>query len=162
MNFLYRKTIIFSILLTALIGISSITPSSTHAETATTASQSSIARHDCGERINPYEGLGAPLSIYLCDGDIVVYAIGPNSVGRYLFTIRESEIESLGIPTDENVLLHEDINPYGGFVIFVSRLTTGEFQLNTFKDARYNPPNDIEPYIVVWRTGIEDSYTLKH
>ena len=88
--------------------------------------------------------------------------ITPASEGEYLFTITAEAIEEAGLPVDgDTIVLWEDVNPYGDFDITVSRLSTGEFRLDTRKDAAFNPPDDTEPYIVVWMTNRSDAYTLK-
>ncbi|NDJ76394.1 MAG: hypothetical protein GYB65_09050 [Chloroflexi bacterium] len=114
-------------------------------------------------RINPFGGLGAPVAIYY-DGNITLYVITPDSVGEYLFFVPAEDIEAAGIPAEgeDPIILWEDVNPYGGFDITISRLPTGEFRMDTRKDAAFNPPDDTEPYIVVWMTNRSDAYTLKH
>jgi len=120
------------------------------------------AAQDGDGRVNPFGGLGAPVAIYFEDGTITVWVITPQSEGEYLFTISAEAIEEAGVPEDGMIVLWEDVNPYGDFEIMVSRLPTGEFRLDTRKDAAFNPPDDTEPYIVVWETSQADAYTLKH
>lgn len=119
------------------------------------------AAQDGDSRVNPFGGLGAPVAIYYEDGTITVWVITPQSEGEYLFTISAEAIEDAGVPADGTTVLWEDVNPYGDFEITVSRLPTGEFRLDTRKDAAFNPPDDTEPYIVVWATSRADAYTLK-
>lgn len=113
-------------------------------------------------RVNPFGGLGAPVAIYYEDGTITVWVITPQSEGEYLFTISADAIAQAGVPADGAIVLWEDVNPYGDFDIVVSRLASGEFRLDTRKDAAFNPPDDTEPYIVVWATSRADAYTLKY
>lgn len=113
-------------------------------------------------RVNPFGGLGAPVAIYYEEGAITVWVITPESEGEYLFTISAEDIELAGVPEEDVIVLWEDVNPYGNFAITVSRLSTGEFRLDTRKDAVFNPPDDTEPYIVVWATSRSDAYTLKY
>ncbi len=121
-----------------------------------------VAAQGGDDRVNPFGGLGAPVAIYFQDGAITVYVITPQSEGEYLFTISAEAIEEAGVPEVDTIVLWEDVNPYGGFDIIVSRLATGEFRLDTRKDAAFNPPDDTEPYIVVWLTDRSDAYTLKY
>lgn len=120
------------------------------------------AAQDGDGRVNPFGGLGAPVAIYYVDGTITVWVITPESEGEYLFTITAEVIAEAGIPAEGALVLWEDVNPYGGFTITVSRLASGEFRLDTRKDAAFNPPDDTEPYIVVWMTSRADAYTLKY
>jgi hypothetical protein len=57
------------------------------------------------------------------------------------------------IPTSANIIIGTGTNPVSGKPVIISRLTTGEYQLNTFLP-------DGTPYIVVWYKGREDVYHL--
>ncbi len=83
----------------------------------------------------------APVAIY--SGSIVVYGIDPaTGDGAYVLTVGDEQIAAVGVP-EVNTLLAEGVNPYTGQPIAVYRLTTGEYQLNTYY-------HDGKPYIVVW------------
>jgi hypothetical protein len=97
-------------------------------------------------RINDHQGrdVAAPVAIY--EGSIKVYGIDPASGDGWLdVDISAETIESVGIPTDAPVLLGQGKNHYTGIDIFVYRLPTGEFQLNTHY-------HDGKPYIFAWDT----------
>lgn len=96
-------------------------------------------------RINnhPHRDCSAPVQIYLANGFITVLT---PKVGLNLPTvILETPIES-PIPTNANTILAEAINPLTNRPVILSRLTTGEYQLNTFYA-------DGTGYIVVWYGG---------
>lgn len=88
------------------------------------------------------QDVAAPVAIY--DGSIKVYGVDPISGDGWLSVeISEEAIEAAGIPADAPVLLGQGKNPYTGIDIFVYRLPTGEFQLNTnYADGK--------PYIFAW------------
>jgi hypothetical protein len=105
----------------------------------------------CGtndDRIN-YDTCGAPVAIYLRGDNIIVLAASPDARPAQLAV----EASRGGpIPANGNVILAEGSNPFTGKPVIVSRLTTGEYQLNTqFADGR--------EYIAVWYTG-PDLYTI--
>ena len=84
----------------------------------------------------------APVAIY--PDPLQIYAINPdNGQGLLVLGISADQIAEVGVPTDANVTLGETTNPYTGQPILVSRLTTGEFQLNTADSAG-------NPYVVTW------------
>jgi hypothetical protein len=88
--------------------------------------------------------VAAPVAIY--EGSIKVYGIDPISGdGRLDVDISQEAIDAVGIPVDVPVLLGQGKNHYTGIDIFVYRLPTGEFQLNT-----HYP--DGKPYIFAWDT----------
>ncbi len=95
-------------------------------------------------RFNNHQGLdvAAPVAIY--EGSIKVYGIDPASGdGQLAVDISEETVEAAGIPADAPVLLGQGKNPYTGIDIFVYRLTTGEFQINThYADGK--------PYLFAW------------
>jgi hypothetical protein len=82
---------------------------------------------------------GAPVAIYCrTDGSIDVWFISPSSSrGTLIFRVTAERIEDIGIPEERNVTLR-----FLGSVS-VSRLTTGEFQVNA-------PNFDGTPYVGVW------------
>lgn len=95
-------------------------------------------------RVNDHQGrdVAAPVAIY--EGSIKVYGIDPASGDGWLdVDISPEIIESVGIPADAPVLLGQGKNHYTGIDIFVYRLPTGEFQLNTHY-------HDGKPYIFAW------------
>lgn len=100
------------------------------------------AECDTGDpnRVNnmPDKDCAAPVVIY-CSGDAIdIYSVDPaTGIGTPLFYVSAEEIAAVGVPTDENAVLAA-YPP-----VILSRLTTGEFQLNT-EDSEKNP------YIVVW------------
>ncbi len=103
-------------------------------------------------RINnrPPRDCGAPVIIYFQGSAISV--LQPNqgaAPGWPIFSVPRDA----PIPTAQNQVLAEAVNPYNGQQVVLSRLTTGEFQLNTFFA-------DGTPYIIVWYRGFEDSYHL--
>lgn len=84
----------------------------------------------------------APVAIY--PDPLQVYAIDPaTGQGLLVLGISADQIAAVGVPTDANVTLGEATNPYTGQPVLVSRLTTGEFQLNTVDGAG-------NPYVVIW------------
>ena len=97
-------------------------------------------------RVNNLQDLdvAAPVAIY--DGSIKVYGIDPISGDGWLdVDISQEQIDTVGIPADVPFLLGQGKNHYTGIDIFVYRLPTGEFQLNThYADGK--------PYIFAWDT----------
>lgn len=80
----------------------------------------------------------APIVLYQSSGDdyyIDAYAIVPDlSKGVLQLRLIQNQIEAIGIPsTGEHArLLISDINPTTGFPINIYRLSSGEFQVNTY------------------------------
>ncbi|MEZ4667659.1 MAG: hypothetical protein R3E39_07050 [Anaerolineae bacterium] len=106
-------------------------------------------------RINnlPGDDCGATVAIYL--KPLRVLAINPvTHRGEGVITLTQEEIDAVGVPTESNVLLAQGYNPYTSQLISVYRLTTGEFQLNTWQD-------DNKPYTVVWDLN-GNLYYLEH
>ncbi len=102
---------------------------------------SSSARLPDG-RVNA-EDFAAPVALY--GGLVEVYAIDPNTgQGILALQVTGEEIAVAGIPEGENLILGTSVNPITGSPIVVSRLTSGELQLNT----NYS---DGKPYVLVWR-----------
>lgn len=95
-------------------------------------------------RINNFQDrdVAAPVAIY--EGSIKVYGIDPVSGDGWLdVDITKETIEAVGIPADVPALLGQGTNHYTGIGIFVYRLPTGEFQVNTHY-------HDGKPYIFAW------------
>jgi hypothetical protein len=114
--------------------------------------QSSGTRCVNDARINnrPPRDCGAPVIIYYQGNAISVLQPGQGAApGWPIFSVPRDA----PIPDDRNQVLAEAVNPYNGQPVVLSRLTTGEFQLNTFF-------GDGTPYIVVWYRGFEDIYHL--
>ena len=95
-------------------------------------------------RVNNAQGLdvAAPVAIY--DGSINVYGIDPETgAGSLDVQISDEQIEAAGVPTDAPVLLAQSKNHFTGIDIYVYRLPTGEFQINThYADGK--------AYIFLW------------
>jgi len=86
----------------------------------------------------------APVAIY--PDPLQVYAIDPaTGQGLLALTISADQVAEVGVPVDANATLGEATNPFTGQPILISRLTTGEFQMNTVDGAG-------NPYIVIWDT----------
>lgn len=103
-------------------------------------------------RINnrPPRDCGAPVIVYFQGNAISVLQPGQGAApGWPIFSVPRDT----PIPTSQNQILAEAVNPYNGQQVVLSRLTTGEFQLNTFF-------SDGTPYIIVWYRGFEDVYHL--
>ena len=104
------------------------------------------------KRVNnrPHRDCSAPLQIFMDNG--VITLLTPRigiTPGQAIL-----EVSSTGpIPTTANQIIAEAINPHTGRPVFVSRLTTGEFQLNTFY-------GDGSGYIIVWYGGANDAYHI--
>jgi hypothetical protein len=95
-------------------------------------------------RINdfPDKDCGAPVAVYF--GSIDIYAIDPiTSAGTLALRITNDELTTAGVPEDGNLILEQTVNPFTGMAIVVSRLSTGEFQLNTYYA-------DGKPYTISW------------
>lgn len=106
-------------------------------------------------RINNVPGVdcGSPVAIYL--NPLRVLAINPSTNrGEMVITLTQEAIDAAGVPTDSNVLLAQAYHPYNSQSVAVYRLTTGEFQLNTWHD-------DNKPYVVVWDVN-GNLYHLAH
>ena len=103
-------------------------------------------------RINarPHRDCAAPVAIYVQGTDIIVLGIdnqpGPDQVAATAPANGE-------IPTTANTIIGTGTNPVSGKPVIISRLTTGEYQLNTFLP-------DGTAYVVVWYKGREDLYHL--
>lgn len=105
-------------------------------------------------RINDFQDrdVGAEVAIYL--GSIKVYAIDPaNGNGSLAVDISSEHIQTVGVPAEANVLLGEGMNAATGYPIAVYRLTTGEFQINTYY-------HDGKPYVFVWDSLLDNKYHL--
>ena len=86
--------------------------------------------------------VAAPVAIY--EGSIEVYGIDPQTGDGYLdVRILDEQIEAVGVPADAPVLLAQGKNHFTGIDIYVYRLPTGEFQVNThYADGK--------AYIFLW------------
>jgi hypothetical protein len=86
--------------------------------------------------------MAAPVALY--QDPVAIYGIDPaTGQGVPALTLDPAVVEAVGVPTEANVILAEGVHPVLGTPIIISRLTTGEFQLNAY-DANG------DPYIVVW------------
>ena len=96
-------------------------------------------------RVNdlPERDCGAPVAIYH-DSAIKVYGIDAASgVGQLNVDISQATIESVDIPPDVPVLLGQGKHSGSGIDIYLYRLPTGEFQLNThYQEGK--------AYIFIW------------
>jgi hypothetical protein len=103
-------------------------------------------------RINAasHRDCAAPVTIYLTDNEILVLAYDPSIANKpEQFIIRHPRNGT--IPGSNSVLAQAN-NPVSGRPVILSRLATGEYQLNTFFETG-------APYIVVWYAG-NDLYHL--
>ncbi|MBL8166079.1 MAG: hypothetical protein JNJ61_29120 [Anaerolineae bacterium] len=118
--------------------------------TGDTSGQSLTTCHLLDGRLNDRE-CGAPVAVYCSNsGGIDVYKINDRSHGELAVQVLSEQIETMGVPADQNTTLasNEDI--------IVSRLTTGEFQVNAYYQ-------DGKPYTVVWDNCPASSiHTLSH
>jgi hypothetical protein len=96
-------------------------------------------------RINnrPHRDCSAPVHIYLANDNILVLTprIGISEARRVM-----QVPVAQPIPANRNTIIAEAINPFTNRPVILSRLTTGEYQLNTFYP-------DGTGYIVVWYGG---------
>lgn len=102
-------------------------------------------------RINnrPHRDCSAPVQIYMESDSFVVLTPGVGiAIPELIVEIAAND----AIPADRNTIIGEAINPATGRPVIVSRLTTGEYQLNTFY-------SDGSGYVVVWYGG-PDLYHL--
>ena len=104
-------------------------------------------------RINSraHRDCAAPVAIYMTDQEVLVLAYDASIANKpEQFIIRHPRNNNF--PADANEILAQATNPVTGRPVVLSRLTTGEYQLNTFRDTGV-------PYIVVWYAG-NDLYHL--
>ena len=95
-------------------------------------------------RINddPERSCAAPVIIYA--DPIRIFTLDPETgVPELVLEIDADEIADAGVPEEANITLAEAVDPFTRFPVVLSRLTTGEFQVNAFY------PNG-EGYIVIW------------
>jgi len=91
-------------------------------------------------RVNhaPDKDCAAPVAIYCTADGIDIYRVDPTTAdGSLALRVTNADIDTVGVPSDGNALVASEGN------IVLSRLTTGEFQVNT---AYW----DGKPYIVAW------------
>ncbi|PJF39604.1 MAG: hypothetical protein D6737_17065 [Chloroflexi bacterium] len=82
--------------------------------------------------------------VIIQEGSINILFIDPvTGNGSDVTTITDEQIDAIGVPTEANVTIYETTNPFTGHPFLLSRLTTGEFQVNTFYA-------DGKAYIFVW------------
>ncbi len=86
--------------------------------------------------------VAAPVAIY--SGSIEVYGIDPISGDGHLdIRLEDDQISAVGVPNEAPVLLAQGKNAFTGIDIYVYRLPTGEFQINThYADGK--------AYIFLW------------
>jgi hypothetical protein len=93
----------------------------------------------------------APVVVFREGNGWHIYGINPdNAQGILIIALSEAQIAAIGIP-DVNTLLDEAIIASTGQSVQVYRLSSGEYQLNTFYA-------DGKPYIVVW----DDEGNVRH
>lgn len=105
-------------------------------------------------RVNarPHRDCSSPVAVYMTDVEVLVLAYEPAISNKpEQFIIRAPRNNE--IPSGSNAILGQATNPVNGRPVILSRLVTGEYQLNTFRDTG-------EPYILVWYKGAEDVYHL--
>lgn len=97
-------------------------------------------------RINSRTALdiAAPVAVYPgSDEAFYIYVIDPtNGNGFRLLELDQDRVDEVGIPA-QNTLLASDRDPYTGFMVYIYRLSSGEFQIN----AQYP---DGKEYTIIW------------
>jgi hypothetical protein len=103
-------------------------------------------------RINSkaHRDCGAPVAIYIRNNEIVVTTLNQGDNPSQLIL---SAPYGGAIPVGNNEVLAQANNPQTGRDVVLARLTTGEYQLNTFFA-------DGSGYIVVWYQGEGDLYHI--
>lgn len=103
-------------------------------------------------RVNarPHRDCGAPVAIFVQGNSIIVLGVDDQPGPDVLAASAPANGE---IPTSANAIIGTGTNPVNGRPVVISRLTTGEYQVNTFT-------SEGTPYIVVWYKGREDVYHL--
>ncbi len=94
---------------------------------------------------------GAPIAVYMSDSEITILAYDPsitNKPEQFIMRVPRDN----NIPTAGNVVLEQTTNPINGQFVVLSRLTTGEWQVNTAFDNG-------DGYIFAWYTG-QDVYHI--
>ena len=105
-------------------------------------------------RVNarPHRDCSSPVAVYMTNVEVLVLAYEPAISNKpEQFVIRAPRNNN--IPSGANEILGQGTNPVNGKPVILSRLVTGEYQLNTFRDTG-------EAYILVWYKGAEDVYHL--
>lgn len=105
-----------------------------------------VAPHLQDGRINSRTALdiAAPVAVYPgSDEAFYIYVIDPtNGNGFRLLELDQDRVDEVGIPA-QNTLLASDRDPYTGFMVYIYRLSSGEFQIN----AQYP---DGKEYTIIW------------
>lgn len=86
-----------------------------------------------------------PAAIYCQGDDVLIYGVDGDSSGFLALVVTGETIAEAGVPADENLTLATSDD--GRFIL--SRLTTGELQLNTWSYDPYGE-NNSKPYVVIW------------
>jgi hypothetical protein len=138
----------------ATIGPYAVTPISSIDISALTGLVGSLASNCINDsRLNGGVDVdcAAPVAVYSQDDGFSVYGINPsNSQGVLALLITSGDIDDVGVP-DVNTLLAEGTISSTGQSIHIYRLTSGEYQLNTFYA-------DGKPYIIAW----DDAGNVRH
>lgn len=92
---------------------------------------------------DPQRSCAAPVIIYLERGMRVIVMEPEMQQPRVVFRLTADEYDDIPVPEDENATIVETEDPFTGFPIVFSRLTTGEYQINAFYENG-------EGYIVIW------------
>jgi hypothetical protein len=88
---------------------------------------------------------GSPIAVYMTSNEILVLAYDPsitNKPEQFIMRVARNN----DIPANGNVILDQTTNPVNGRPVILSRLTTGEWQINTFFANG-------DGYIFAWYTG---------
>lgn len=85
-----------------------------------------------------------PVAVYCTPTGIDIWAVNPETSqgAQYLF-VGNAEINRIGVPVEQNVTLGEREG------VILSRLTTGEFQVNAWQHDPYWP-GGAKPYVIIW------------
>ena len=84
----------------------------------------------------------APVAVYM--DPLEVFSINPETgEGQQVFTMSDEDVAALGIPDAGSIVLAESASPFTGHAIILSRLSSGEYQLNTVY-------TDGKDYIITW------------
>ncbi len=97
---------------------------------------------------DPERDCAPPAIIYCGIDSIVFHKLNPDGGLNHTMTVSIEAMNAVGVPTGEHAIIAQSED---GAMIF-SRLTTGEFQLNTWYFDPYWE-NNSKPYIITWREG---------